>query len=78
MLSKFQLFAIKTLYFYLSDVEMSIGLYKVSEVARLLGISNKTVYLWIKKGKLHVIRFPSGLLRTEASEIYILIKEDRE
>lgn len=49
-------------------------MYKINEVARLLGISNKIVYLWIKKGQLHVIKFPSGLLRIEASEVQRLIK----
>jgi len=44
-----------------------VPLVRVSEVAKLLGVSPKTVWRWIREGRLAacVVRLPSGRIRID-------------
>ncbi|MEM3579372.1 MAG: helix-turn-helix domain-containing protein [Candidatus Bathyarchaeia archaeon] len=37
--------------------------YKVRQVAHMLGVTDQTIYRWIKKGLITCIKLPSGHLR---------------
>ncbi|MEM3714052.1 MAG: helix-turn-helix domain-containing protein [Candidatus Bathyarchaeia archaeon] len=43
--------------------------YKVSEVANMLGVTDQTIYRWIKKGLIACIKLPSGHLRISDSQL---------
>jgi len=44
-------------------------LLKVGEVLKVLRISRKTFYRWVKEGRIKVVRLPSGRYRVPKSEI---------
>jgi hypothetical protein len=41
----------------------------VARAARLVGVSPRTVYLWIRGGRLNAAYLPSGILRVEAASL---------
>ena len=45
----------------------AVPLVRVSEVAKLLGVSRKTIWRWVREGRLSacVVRLPSGRLRID-------------
>jgi len=49
-------------------------LLKVDEVAAMLGVHPKTVYRWIREGKIEVIKLPSGRIRIPESEIEKILR----
>jgi len=49
----------------------------VNEVAKELRISARTLYLWIKQGRIKAIKLPSGKLRIESSELERILKESQ-
>lgn len=56
-------------------VELEYELYKASEVAKLLRLNTKTLYGWIKRGRAHAIRTPSGGIRIRREEVQRLLAE---
>ncbi|MEM3629143.1 MAG: helix-turn-helix domain-containing protein [Candidatus Bathyarchaeia archaeon] len=42
--------------------------YKVRQVAHMLGVTDQTIYRWIKKGLIACIKLPSGHLRIPDSQ----------
>lgn len=55
-------------------VELEYELYKASEVAALLRLNTKkTLYDWIKRGRVGVIRTPSGGIRIRREEVQRLL-----
>jgi len=49
-----------------------VPLVRVSEVAKLLGVSPKTVWRWVREGRLAacVVRLPSGRIRIDLDLLY--------
>jgi excisionase family DNA binding protein len=57
-----------------ATMELEHELYKAKEVAALLRLSStKTFYAWVKRGKAHVIRTPSGNMRIPRAEVQRLL-----
>jgi predicted site-specific integrase-resolvase len=54
-------------------VELEHELYKAREVAAMLRLNTKTLYGWVKKGKVNVIRTPSGGIRVPRLEVMRLV-----
>jgi len=50
---------------------------KSSEVARIFNVDHSTVFLWVKKRKLHPIRTPGGNFRFARAEVERLFREVR-
>ena len=48
---------------------MNIELFRVREVAEILKVDPQTVYRWVRKGKINIIRLSSGGVRISRSEI---------
>lgn len=55
--------------------ELEHELYKAGEVAALLRLNTKTLYGWIKKGRAHAIRTPSGGIRIRREEVARLLDQ---
>lgn len=51
-------------------------LYKAREVAGLLRLNTKTLYGWIKKGRVSVIRTPTGGIRVLKAELVRLLAQE--
>ena len=49
-----------------------------SEVARLLGVTRKTVWKWTVEGKIKAIRLPSGEFRYRREDVEEFMKRMRE
>lgn len=49
-------------------------LLRASQVAALFGVHPKTVYAWIKAGKLDEIRTPLGGIRIATEQVMALLK----
>ena len=47
----------------------------LDEVAKELRISRRTLYLWIKQGRIKAIKLPNGKLRIESTELERVLKE---
>ncbi len=56
-------------------IQLEYELYKAREVAALLRLNTKTLYGWVKKGRVSVIRTPSGGIRVPKAEVARLIAE---
>ena len=54
-------------------IELEYELYKAREVADLLRLNTKTLYGWIKRGKAHAIRTPTGGIRMTRLEVMRLV-----
>lgn len=54
-------------------IELEHELYKAGEVAAILRLNTKTLYGWIKKGKVNIIRTPSGGIRVPRLEVMRLV-----
>lgn len=54
-------------------IHLEHELYKAREVAALLRLNTKTLYGWVKKGKVNVIRTPSGGIRVPKLEVLRLV-----
>lgn len=54
-------------------VELEHELYKAKEVAALLRLNTKTLYGWVKKGRVNVVRTPSGGIRVPKTEVLRLV-----
>jgi excisionase family DNA binding protein len=52
--------------------------YKVNEVAAMLGINRKTVYVWVKKGILRGVPVPGGTQMIDARSVDALIEGKAE
>jgi excisionase family DNA binding protein len=50
---------------------------KSSEVARIFNVDHSTVFLWVKKRRLHPIRTPGGNFRFAKAEVERLFREVR-
>ena len=50
-------------------ITMNIELFRVREVAEILKVDPQTVYRWVRKGKINIIRLSSGGVRISRSEI---------
>lgn len=50
-------------------------LLRIKEAASLIGISDQTLRVWVKKGYIKCVTFPSGERRFKKEEIDRLIKE---
>lgn len=44
------------------------------EARTMLGVSNKTLWLWYKKGLIRAVRLPSGKLRYYKSDIEAILR----
>jgi excisionase family DNA binding protein len=44
------------------------------EAAAVLQVSQRTISTWVKEGKIHGLRLPSGLLRFKKSSISLALK----
>lgn len=53
-------------------------LLKLSEVAGLFGVNNRTVARWARKGRLSSIRTPGGHRRFFESEIRVLLERESD
>jgi excisionase family DNA binding protein len=53
-------------------------LLKASEVAVFFGVNPKTVYAWIKQGRMPHVRTPLGGIRVEAAQVAALVAASRE
>lgn len=56
-------------------IQLEYELYKAREVAALLRLNTKTFYGWVKKGRVAVIRTPSGGIRVPKAEVIRLVAE---
>lgn len=56
-------------------IHLEHELYKAREVAAMLRLNTKTLYGWINKGKVAVIRTPSGGIRIPRLEVNRLLFE---
>jgi len=54
---------------------MEEELLRPKDVARRLGISVKTLWVWQKKGIIRAVRLPTGKLRYPKSEVERILKE---
>ncbi len=54
-------------------IELEHELYKAKEVAALLRLNTKTLYGWVKKGRVNVVRTPSGGIRVPRLEVMRLV-----
>jgi excisionase family DNA binding protein len=54
-------------------IHLEHELYKAREVAELLRLNTKTLYGWINKGRVNVIRTPSGGIRIPRLEVMRLV-----
>ena len=59
-------------------IELEYEIYKAREVAALLRLNTKTLYGWVKRGKVGVIRTPSGGIRVLRAEVLRLLEEQRK
>jgi excisionase family DNA binding protein len=50
----------------------------VDHAAELLGVSRRTVYYWIRDGRLQTIRTPNGSQRVRIVSIETLLREEME
>ena len=59
---------------------MSIGgrLLKVKEAASILNVDRRTIWRWIKKGRIQAIRLPSGRYRIPEGEVVKILREGLE
>jgi excisionase family DNA binding protein len=48
---------------------------KSSEIAKIFNVDHSTVFLWVKKRKLHPIRTPGGNFRFTRAEVEKLFRE---
>jgi len=53
---------------------MSLDLFTPKEVAEMFKVDTKTVYRWVKSGRLKAIVLPGGTLRITKEEIDRLLK----
>lgn len=61
----------------MSDVpENTDGMFTASEVAALFKVNVKTVYAWIKRGRLPVVRTPFGGIRISGDTVQSLLNGD--
>ena len=51
---------------------------RVAEAAVLLGVSQKTIRRWLKRGHLPYLRFPSGQLRIPRASLEAILAVRRE
>lgn len=56
-------------------VENSLRLLKISEVSKILGISKRTVYNYVKEGKLPCVKLSNRALRFRETDLMKLISE---
>lgn len=56
-------------------IHLEYELYKAREVAALLRLNTKTLYGWVKRGRVSVIRTPSGGIRVPRAEVIRLLDE---
>jgi predicted site-specific integrase-resolvase len=54
-------------------IHLEHELYKAREVAAMLRLNTKTLYGWINKGRVNVIRTPSGGIRIPRLEVMRLV-----
>ncbi|MHA1835151.1 MAG: helix-turn-helix domain-containing protein [Candidatus Baldrarchaeia archaeon] len=52
--------------------------YRVKEVCEILRIDRRTLWKWIKEGKIRAIKLPSGRHRIPESEIRKILGESSE
>ena len=66
-------------YFYLTGDHMSLGgrLLKVKEAASILNVDRRTIWRWIKKGRIQAIMLPSGQYRIPESEVVRILRGER-
>ena len=57
---------------------MSEQLMKVADVAEYLQVCKKTVYNWIKAGKIQALRLPNGKIRFKPKQIKALLAKGSE
>lgn len=50
-----------------------VMLLKASQVAALFNVNVKTVYAWLRAGRLGYVRTPMGGVRIKASEVAVLL-----
>jgi putative resolvase len=56
----------------------SVGrLLRVKEAALLLNVSRKTVWKWIRDGRLKGVRLPSGRYRVPEGEVVRILRGER-
>ncbi|MGB9892741.1 helix-turn-helix transcriptional regulator [Thermodesulfovibrio yellowstonii] len=55
--------------------ENSLRLLKISEVSKILGISKRTVYNYVKEGKLPCVKLSNRTLRFRETDLMKLISE---
>jgi excisionase family DNA binding protein len=48
-------------------------LYRAKEVAELLGVDTKTVYVWVRTGSIAHIRTPTGGVRIRGEEVDLML-----
>lgn len=59
-------------------IQLEHEIYKAREVAALLRLNTKTLYGWVKRGRVSVIRTPSGGIRVLRAEVLRLLNEQRK
>lgn len=55
--------------------ENSLRLLKISEVSKILGVSKRTVYNYVKEGKLPCVKLSNRALRFRETDLMNLISE---
>jgi excisionase family DNA binding protein len=50
-----------------------VGFYRAREVADLLGVDVKTVYVWVRSGSIAHIRTPTGGVRIRGEEVRAML-----
>ncbi len=48
---------------------------KLGQVAEILGVSRRTVWRWIKEGKIKAVKLPSGIYVVPETEVERIIGE---
>jgi len=49
-------------------------LYTLEEVAKMLGLSRRTMYRWVRRGWISIVVLPNGQIRVPSSEIEKLVR----
>lgn len=50
--------------------------YRLSEVAKMMGVAYVTMWRWCNAGKVATIKLPSGQRRITGAEVWRLIQQD--
>ena len=51
-------------------------LYTIKEVAEMIGVARKTVYLWKDEGRINVVYIAGSVIRVPASELAAFLNHD--